>query len=78
VLSDRSKKDDEVYIDCNDPWKDLRVLALVLRCDNADYLCALRCDDTVDEMKVMNRGIRHSRVLLRRLAMTGSHFRRGR
>jgi hypothetical protein len=25
----------------------------VLRCDNADYLCELRCDDTVDEMKVV-------------------------
>ncbi len=28
----------------------------MLRCDNADYLCALRCDDTVDEMKVIEPG----------------------
>lgn len=25
----------------------------MLRCDNADYLCELRCDDTVDGMKVV-------------------------
>src|ERR1017187_4520223 len=54
VLSALSRKKDEGYIYCNGFLKKTCAsLALVLRCDNADYLCELRCEDTEDGMKVI-------------------------